>query len=208
MTGFGSYDGDDTVVKGDDGTTTGVKITATTDGSKKRLDVSTSMSPVPASRVMYRYVPLLNASSPLMTVNGTSGAPVNFSFTPAASETWYLERLIIMLVDPGDNIPTTYGALAALTNGTRILVRSNGTEYEIANLQNNAQLYMCFAEDGNKIVENGGLFDDVDSYQGALSFKVPIAIANSTSDYIRAAVRDNLTGLQYHSVGAVIWRTI
>lgn len=41
-------DGDDVFVKGDDGTVEGANITATTDGSKKRLDVSSSIDSIPA----------------------------------------------------------------------------------------------------------------------------------------------------------------
>lgn len=41
------YDGDDVNVKGDDGSADGAKITVTTDGAKKRLDVSASFSSTP-----------------------------------------------------------------------------------------------------------------------------------------------------------------
>jgi hypothetical protein len=44
--GSSFVDGDDFLVKGDDGTRDGVKITATTDGAKKRLDVSANFSSV------------------------------------------------------------------------------------------------------------------------------------------------------------------
>lgn len=42
--GVGSYDGDDVNVKGDDGSDDGVKITVTTDGAKKRLDVDAKIT--------------------------------------------------------------------------------------------------------------------------------------------------------------------
>lgn len=179
-------------------------IPLTTDSSGNLRVVQ---SPSPAGVIVYKAGMLLNGSSGAQNVNG-SGTPVDFDFTPGSGETWYLESLGFLIVDGTTPDPNEYGSLgSALTNGLQILMRVNGTEYEFTNIQINAHLTTLFTQSGSPLTSLGWL-NDADSFFGGLNFQQPIRLTNSTGDYVRFRVRDNLTGISHQYATYKAWRTV
>ncbi len=197
-----SYDDNDdiTIKGGTDSTTIG--------NVADRLKVDTAIgTPVPTTNVIYKHAMLLNGSSFNMNANG-SVTPVNFDFTPATGETWFLERIVCTLGDPGTPDFNEFASLgAALTNGCDLLIRSNGVEYTIDNFKQNMGVHTAFAEH-NYYPTNLGWLNEVDMFSGVMAFDKPIALTNATSDYVRLKVRDNLTNILFFTMSVKVWRTI
>jgi hypothetical protein len=163
----------------------------------------TKIDPQWAVDVLHKKVSLLNGSSADMKVNG-SVTPVNFSFSPAANEVWYLSALSILLNDNGTNSPNKFGDLAALTNGLQIQVNSKSVALDIANMKDNIDLSTFFMS--NRAVSGTtGVFESADVFIGAMLFQ-PEMILSGTSDYIRARVRDNLSTVDYLRITAHLWK--
>lgn len=171
-----------------------------------RLKVTTDVSPVLPVNVIYACQRLLNSGSASMAVNG-SVTPVNFDFIPASGETWYVETIGLFLQDNGTTSPTNFGSLATLTNGVDVLIRSNGVEYNYTNLKTNIDIAMCF-RDNYFVPGTVGLFETNDIAISEVIFKQPMILQNSTSDYVRFRIRDNLTGLDQFRAGCRVWRTV
>ena len=97
MNTAGSYDGDDVRIKGDDGSDDGVKITATTDGAKKRLDVSAQFSSltttVPSWSKKLRYDDMNVSTGGVARGTNISGA--SFTTLYSYSGTGFLAGAII-----------------------------------------------------------------------------------------------------------------
>lgn len=149
---------------------------------------------------------MLNGASDNLIVNG-SVTPVNFDFTPASGETWYLEGLQLVFSDSAAQTPAEFANLTALTNGVDVLVRTNGTEYTLTNLKNNSQVLQFFHD--NKIIHLGSSnFFNVDGFTGDIHFPIPMTLQNSTSDYVRVQIRDNLTGMDYFTIRVTLWRVV
>jgi hypothetical protein len=187
------------------------EISGATDGTKignvsDSLKVVGSFSPVPQTQAVYRSQRLLNGSSELMNVNG-SVTPVNFDFTPASNETWYLEAINLFFWDSGTTSPTNFGGLAALTNGVQVIIKANGTEYTYCNLQNNMHLGINFPMH-RTIPATSGFYENSDIYIGTVVFQVPVRLTQSTADFVRFRVRDNITGLDQFRATALAWRTL
>jgi hypothetical protein len=196
---FNADDGDSTQLKG----ATDLTLIGNTGD---RLRVDGLISPVPSTTIIYFDTRLYNGSSELMNVNG-SVTPVNFDFTPASGETWYLDSITLFLQDNGVTSPTSFGAITELTNGLEFRVKSNGTEYLISSCKNNMHLSLHFKED-QFVPGTTGLFETADIFTGRANFKNPIILKNSTSDFVRMRVRDNLSGLDQLRTVVRLWRVI
>lgn len=195
------YDGDDTLLKG---ATDETQIGNEAD----RLRVTTNIHPVPARSVIYSERKLMNGSSAEMAVNGSSTAQ-NFSFTPAGGEVWYFEAISLLIIDTGVTDFDEFGSLGSqLTNGLQLLVRSGGTEYEVGNFRNNAELSLCFAEHGYTPDSTSAWLDENDMFMGMKTWRVPMTLDGDQGDYIRLRVRDNLTGLNTLRSTVRVWREI
>lgn len=168
--------------------------------------VSTSLSPIPSQRVMYSKTFCTNAGSSAANVNG-SVTPVNFDFTPAAGETWYLEVATIFFADSGTTSIGNFGALAAITNGIDFRIRSNGTEYLVNNFKTNWEVTQVFP-DFTYQVPTSGFLESSDTFVSGCVFRVPITLQNSTSDYVRFRIRDNLTAIDHLRFMVHAWRVI
>lgn len=172
-----------------------------------RLKVSSEASSVPASNIIYKCVRLLNGSSESLAVNG-SVTPVNFDFTPASGETWYIETIGFFLQDNGTTSPTNFGSISGgLTNGVDVIIKSKGVEYTFTNLKTNIDLAMCF-RDNYFVPGTAGLFETNDIAISETILRNPVVLQNSTSDFIRFRIQDNLTSLDQFRAGTRIWRTI
>lgn len=197
----GVYDGDSAYIKGG---TDDTNIGNVSD----RLKVESAKVAVPQTKIMYKMVHLTQgASTTNMNVNGSS-VNVNYDFTPGSGETWYLDCMRIYLFDTGSTTHTAFGAIGGgLANGLDILIRSNGTEYELMKLKDNADIIKSFSN-YPVIPPTSGFMEASDCYLGSMCFPYPITLQNSTSDYVRAKVRDNLTALDFLEILAMVWRTI
>lgn len=172
-----------------------------------RLKVDSAPTFIPQTNVIYAIDHLQNSGSQLMPVNG-SVTPVNFDFSPGSGETWYLESLILFLLDSGTTSQNNFGAISGnLAKGLQILIRSGGVEYTVANIKDNTDIIKVFPH-GPIIPPTSGFIEMSDAYKGCLEFKNPIRIANATSDYVRVKVRDNLTAIDQLEVMYKAWRAI
>jgi hypothetical protein len=179
-------------------------VQSTIDGS-----IHNKTDPRPLKNVIYNCHNLLNGSSKFMNVNGSAGSPINFEFLPSGSDIWFLDSIVLFLMDPGSMDYDDFGAISgSLTNGLRIVVRSNGVEYEIANIKDNTELVSYFLDSTSFGKDSSGILDDDDSYVGAMHFKNPIRLDASQGDYVRIQVRDNLNNLTSLQSSIKIWRII
>lgn len=175
----------------------------------QRLNVSgtVNVSTVPYNVSVPKNAFLLNGSSSEMAVNGSS-TPVEFSFTPASGETWVLSSLSILIMDSGLTLYSYFGAInSGLTNGLQLILGINGNTYEIANVKNNAELVLTFSSDST-IMPPSGFLEVGDAYMGTFKFSAPILLSNSTGDFIKIKVRDNLTGLTTLMAKAMLHRSL
>lgn len=141
---------------------------------------------------------LLNGSNKSMDVNG-SGTAQDFTAGPGAGEIWYIQEITLFLEDPGTMDAGDFGSISGgLSNGLQLLIDVDGTEYEIANFEDNMDLetgfaripFTGFGEDG----ANGWMNED-DVFSGKWKFYPPISLVGDDDDQFIARVRDNLTGL-------------
>lgn len=166
--------------------------------------------PEPAKNVVYKDVKLKNGSNDSMDINGSS-TPQNFDFAPGAGEVWYVEKMCIFLDDPGSMDRNDFGSIngGGLNNGVQILIRTKGTEYEHANLQDNMDINFSFSKTVGTYGEyNGGFWNEEDVYTGECYFTNPIKLDGDQSDYVRFRIRDNITGLDEMKVSLRLWRVI
>lgn len=182
------------VLAGDDFTPIGhvsdaLKVTSTPPANGSPVD------PVPGRNAIHKRVALLNGSSKNLIVNG-SGTPVNFDFTPGAGEIWYLQDIVgLMSFDTGNAEHNLFIRSSALTNGIKIEVKSNGTVSQYSLIKDNYDFISTF-HDFSEIDKQGFLHQR--NFRGSWHFEgstVP-AIKNSTSDYIRVKIQDNLTNIK------------
>lgn len=193
----GVYDRDSTKLKGPDEVEIG-----NVDDSLKGI-----LRPDLSKDVMYKITPLHNAGVKNMNVNG-SVTPVNFDFSPDTGETWYLDCLKIFFADSGTTSVTNFGAIAALTNGLQLVVRSNGTEYTVIDSVKNNREITCYFGESPLITPTSGFIETADVYNGAIFFTPPITLKNSTGDYVRMRVRDNLSSIDYLESCIKLWRLL
>lgn len=182
------------------------KVTVTTNGSRKELDVSASISNN-ADLFDYIYLDnrLLNGGSKDMDVNGSSTA-VNFDTAPGSGVEWEVESLTLLLVDPGTMDPGDFGSISnGLSNGLVIKVRSKGTEYTITTLTDNVDIGLTFTHGGPETGSStSGFLNEADIFIGLMKFDKRIILRGDDSDYIRVTVQDNLSGIDNLSMNAHI----
>lgn len=143
---------------------------------------------------------LKNVNGMAMNVDGSS-VPVAFQFAPV-NGAWFISRLGVMIIDPGTTGPTNFGALAALSNGLKLEIKTNGQVQIVQILKDNVDLTLLFSH--NKLslqtldatAVPAGWLNRLDYFTGELIFENPIVLKAGKGDYIRATVQDNLTGLE------------
>lgn len=134
---------------------------------------------------------LENSGSAELAVNGLS-TPVIFSFGPTSGLFYYITSLSLFFNDPGSD-SDEFGALSALTNGLKIAIDINSTEYEIVNFKQNKYITMFFLDNGS--TRDDGIINETSSYIGGYKFPYPIMLNGNNNDKIKAVVRDNISGL-------------
>lgn len=197
---FSQGENDDIKIKGPDDTIIGNV------GDRLKVDATVVISPQPNSDLVYAMHRVLNAGSDDLRPNGTLGSPVNCDWTVPSGETWYIESIHMFLQDNGTTSPTAFGSIAGgLTNGALLQIRTKGTLYTLATLNNNMHLQLTFKDSG-LIPPTAGLFESSDIYAGSMIFDKPVKVQQSTSDFVRWAVRDNTTGLDQFKIWVKAWR--
>lgn len=168
-----------------------------------RLKIEAELSNISSNNVIYISQALVKGSSRTMNVNG-SVTPQNFLYTVPSNTTYYLESISIIISDTGTPNAAKFGDLAALTNGFRLQIKSNGTTYDIYNFKTNGELTLVF--NSMFIPPNAGWLNDTDLMIGTLRFNRPIKLI--ANDFVQFTVRDNLSGLDNLISNINMWRTI
>jgi hypothetical protein len=205
---YGVDEGDDINVKGDDGSSEGVRITATTDGSKKRLDTSTTIGEVtlPEGLPIAPYptpalVPLISfaveSGSMDLNVDGSS-TPVVFKVCPPTGETWYINTITLSLTDNGTNNNDDFGAITnGLTAGLKMAFKIDSTEHVFYTFKTNLELAHVFVQH-HMTGRTGGFLNDPNTFVGTVNFEDDeVTIKESQSDCFEVTVQDDLTGLNH-----------
>lgn len=153
---------------------------------------------------IYKSVYLMDGSE--SNAGQVNGASVNkeYTFAPSSDEVWFLERLVILILDPGTADATNFGAIGGLTNGCKIEVKSNGATSEYINLKNNMDISTGFP-DYNGGVSQTGLLSYDEAYVGYVDFKNPISLKGGMGDYVKLTVRDNLSNVLYFKIKVILW---
>jgi len=137
-----------------------------------------------------------------MNVDG-SITPVVYSYDAVGIQ--YLDYLCMLVIDSGTMGGEDYGAIAnGLTNGTIIEIKANGSTYTFSNLLNNFGINSTF-ETVFAPGTSSGWLDNNDIFYGCQRFSPAISLKQTTGDFIRATVRDELDSLQGHLVSFKLW---
>lgn len=155
---------------------------------------------------IYKKEALLNGTSKAMNVNGSSSS-VSFKYTPS-TDVYYLEQISLIIEDQGDFLPSNFGALAALTNGLKINIKSKGSIFTISNLKDNADIYGVFTEAPASQSIAVVLQSARNTYWAGWRLQNRIALDPALGDYVEFLVQDNLTGLNDLNAFVSVWRTL
>lgn len=196
------------------------EVTTTPDSGKVRLDTISKLqgssgtvignlgdllkvtnSAIPATQTSYSFLNMLNAGSFAMNVNG-SVTPVVFSYAPGPTATIYVETMKFYISDSGNPSEDKFGDLAALTNGVLIEMQSGGVLTTYYNLKDNTDLIVAF-----RMLPQASNYLPEKNLFGFRDFSTPVKLTGSTGDFIRATVRDNLTGLNKFRMALGVWET-
>lgn len=133
----------------------------------------------------------------LAGASGSVGTPVDFSFGPSSSETWFIEDISAILSDSGTPSPEKFGNITALTNGIQLIFKIDGTENIIATFVNNYEMTMFFNK--NKLSTGAiGWLNDADAFCGSREFlKGSPTLKASSSDKVIIRVRDSLANIDH-----------
>lgn len=137
---------------------------------------------------------LLNGSTKDMAVNG-SVTPVLYSAAPTGSDIWIIKSMSLFIFASGTVDPKEFGDIAALTQGFLLSCQSAGVGYNIFNLQDNIDISNVFSDQNFTPARGSGWLNNVDLVRAVLKFPAPITLRAANGDFIRATVRDNLTGI-------------
>lgn len=139
-----------------------------------------------------------NGGSAEMNVDGSTTS-VSFTLTVPANETWYIRGLGFNLADSNIANINNFGNIAGpLTNGLLIELSYNGTTHTITNLKTNTALLHNFHEVG------------ADIFTATIFGFMPLdpSMTLETGDFVRATVRDNLTGLDQCRLSYHGWKVV
>jgi hypothetical protein len=192
---IGAGDLDGTSIEGG---TDGTKIGNVTDSLKVNIS-SVSVDPDTAYDWMAYRAYLKRSGSKNLVVNASLGSPQDFDYSPATA-TEYVTAVALFLLDTGAGTADKFGVLTALTNGCQVSIRSKGTAYDLHDdpIKNNEDLlHFGTGRSSMTAPTAGGLFSSDDWLMAVFEFSKPIKIQQSTSDYVRIRIRDNLTGIDF-----------
>jgi hypothetical protein len=165
-----------------------------------------SISPKPSIAIVPYIKHLLNGSSWDQTVDGSS-TPVNFDYAPSAGEVFYIEHIIFGLDDTGGADSEKYGARTALTNGTQLIFKLDGTEYIASTMKNNGDILLTF-NFSIGFFENGSFGAFTNGFAAKFQMATNITLNGDDGDLVRIKVRDDLTGLTFQRAACQVWRQL
>lgn len=150
---------------------------------------------------------LLNGASPEMNANGSLAVPVLFTYTPTQAVE-YLESINMLIIENATSSdPLDYGAVVGpLANGVLLEIRSQGVTFALKTLLSNIDLITFFNRHPWATPTGSGILNFVDVYSGEFNLRYPLKLQQSTGDFVRASVRDNLTAVDFHRMGVKVWR--
>ena len=76
---------------------------------------------------IYSLQPLERSGSKEMNLDGSSSNKI-FKFDPTGSDRWIVKSIHFFMLDPGTMDHDKFGAITALTNGLRFIIKIDGTE--------------------------------------------------------------------------------
>lgn len=148
-----------------------------------------------SQKVVYQDVFLLNGGSREMSVNG-SVTEVEFSAGPSAGDVWEIVNINFVLQDNGSTSADEFGARSALTNGLQIDQYIGSVDYELVNLQSNADVLAVFTQAGWFGGAASGFVTDANYFNGHFPLReTPVVLDGDDGDLIKGVVRDNLTAI-------------
>jgi hypothetical protein len=156
----------------------------------------TGLDPVPAANLKHFVTRFLNSGAENMAVG--SGLPQVFTITVPSGQTWYLKALSFFIANAGGMASDKFGNTSALTTGVSLESQINGVAYtgDIV-LRRNSDLAMTFS---------GGDSGGSSLFSGLYEVTPNVTLKNSTSDYIRWRVSEDLTASTYITAAAHFWR--
>jgi hypothetical protein len=161
----------------------------------------------PANFIRPQFSNLLNGSSKQMNVDGSS-TPVEFLWEPTLV-VHVVKNVTFTMGAPGDPDSDQFASLAALTNGLKFEIKSNGTVFEIYNMKDNKDVTLFFSTGtfsiGNTadkwMKDAGGRF-----FVGSMELFDGVKLDPSAGDYIKVTVRDDISSLLWVEAGIFSWR--
>ena len=163
---------------------------------------------VPNYDVEYKMCNLEKTGSPDMTVDGSSVEQV-FSCTVSGNEMWYLESVVILVLDNGSMDYDKFGSTgSALINGCSFVVDKAGTDYIVRDIKTNTDILMAFPFSQNAGNNVTGFLSSNDYYSGSIVFKNNIRLCGADSDSVKVVIKDDLSGVDFFQASAVLWRPI
>jgi len=145
----------------------------------------------------YKIEKLKDGSEENMNKDG-SGSNLTYKFEIPAGEEWIFHRASVFLLDSGAMTHNVFGALgSSLNDGCRFVIKRNGDDFRIKNIQDNVDLMMAFS---NNVVVGStttGFLNDDDYFKGDIEFPTgyPVRLIGDNGDLVKMSIRDNLTGL-------------
>lgn len=182
------------------------ELTGATDGTNignvgDRLKVDSVFNAVPKSDVSYFSSNLANGAAVDMNIDGSITSQ-QFTYSPAS--TLYINRLYLVMSDDKIKRLNRFGDIT-ITNGFLIQTSINGTVRTLMNILTNPQIGAFF-----KVNSFAGdqLGADKPIVYATYDFNPVLTLSNATSDYIRATVRDDLTGLRHLRMRVSGWQEV
>ena len=137
-----------------------------------------------------------------MNVDGSLVA-VNYSVVPDTSKNEFLESISITLHDPGNSKVGDFGSELALINGLQLQYQSNGTLSQLINIKTNSDL-ITYADE---LKDSDGLAgSSIITY--TVYFSEAIVLKNSSSDFVRIIIQDDVTGISHLIAKAKLRRIV
>lgn len=199
--------GGNTITQGQKAATASLPVIIASD----QTSVPFSSDPRPSVNALYKIARLANGGATSLAVNG-SVTPQNFDFAPAASETWYMTELHLTMQDSGGNsfdefanLSGLLGGAGTLTNGLLITVKSRGTTLDYVNLKDNGDILLNADVVWIPSIA-GNIGNDTATTTAIFKFDIPIKLQNSTTDFVRITVRDNISTVDFLRAAAKMWK--
>lgn len=144
----------------------------------------------------------LVVSNKEMNVVGTAGTPRVFSILPGPEQSGDVTRIILNILDNSAMDFSTFGGIAALTNGCVLRVkRESGDFANLFNWKTNGEFVIRAFDHSFETKSGGGLHSFVarSTWAGQDKRGVTLRVDGTRGEEIQLLIRDDLTGLSMMS---------